>query len=73
LKANNFSEDTEGGFWVSDPTKTDKLVVPLDTTDQHSNDKLECNISKVVTSEPKKNRKSKCGPNKMHASKHAIK
>jgi len=41
--------------------------------DQHSNDKLECNVSKVVTSKPKKNRKSKYGPNKIHASKHAIK
>jgi len=46
-------------------------VVPSDTTDQHSNDKLECNVSRVVTSKPKK--KSKCGPNKTHASKHAIK
>jgi len=41
--------------------------------DQHSNDKLECNVSRVVTSKPKKNRKSKYGPNKIHASKHAIK
>jgi len=49
-----------------------KSVVPLDTTDQHSNDKLECNVSKVVTSKPKKNRESKYGPNKTHASKHAI-
>jgi len=48
-------------------------VVPSDTTDQHSNDKLECNVSRVATSKPKKNRKSKCGPNKTHASKHAIK
>jgi len=51
----------------------DKSVVPSDTTDQCSNDKLECNISRVATSKPKKNRKSKCGPNKIHASKHAIK
>jgi len=73
-KANNLIEDTEGEFRVSDPTKIDhKSVVPLDTTCQHSNDKLECDVSRVVTSEPKKNRKSKCGPNKMHASKHAIK
>jgi len=28
---------------------------------------------KYSTSKPKKNRKSKCGPNKTHASKHAIK
>jgi len=41
--------------------------------DKHSNDKLECNVSRVATSKPKKNRKSKCGPNKTHASKHAIK
>jgi len=61
------------GFRVSDPTKIDKSVVPSDTTDQRSNDKLECNISRVATSEPKKNRKSKCRPNKMHASKHVIK
>jgi len=61
------------GFRVSDPTKIDKLVVPSDTTDQRSNDKLECNVSRVATSKPKKNRKSKCGPNEMHASKHAIK
>jgi len=58
---------------VSDPTEKDKSVAPSDTTDQHANDKLECNVSRVATSEPKKNRKSKCGPNKMHASKHAIK
>jgi len=32
-----------------------------------------CNISRVATSKPKKNRKSKHGPNKIHASKHAIK
>jgi len=61
------------GFRVSDPTKMDKSVVPSDTTDQRSNDKLECNVSRVVTRMPKKNRKSKCGPDKMHASKHAIK
>jgi len=67
------SEDTEGEFRVSDPTKIDKSVVPLDTTDQHSNDKLECNVSKVATSKSKKDRKSKYGPNKIHASKHAIK
>jgi len=72
-KANNLSKDTEGEFRVSDPTKIDKLVVPLDTTDRHSNDKLECNVSRVVASKPKKNRKSKYGPNKIHASKHAIK
>jgi len=60
------------GFRVSDPTEIDKSVVPLDTTDQRSNDRLECNVSRVATSKPKKNRKSKCGPNKMHASKHAI-
>jgi len=48
-------------------------VVPSDTTDQRSNDKLECNASRVATSKPKKNRKSKYGPNKIHASKHAIK
>jgi len=48
-------------------------VVPSDTTDQRSNDKLECNVSRVATSKPKKNRKSKYGPNKTHASKHAIK
>jgi len=66
-------EDTEGEFQVSDPTEKDKSVVPLDTTDQHSNDKLECNISKVATSKHKKNQKSKYGPNKIHASKHAIK
>jgi len=47
--------------------------VPSDTTDQHSNDKLECNVSRAATSKPKKSRKSKCGPNKIHASKHAIK
>jgi len=58
---------------VLDPTKMDKSVAPSDTTDQRSNDKLECNVSRVATSEPKKNRKSKCGPNKIHASKHAIK
>ena len=45
----------------------------MDTTDQHSNDKLECNVSRVATSKPKKNRKSKCGPDETHASKHAIK
>ena len=39
--------------------------------DQHSNDKLECDVSRVATSKHKK--KSKHGPNKMHASKHAIK
>jgi len=72
-KANNCIEDTARGFWVSDPTKMDKSVVPSDTTDQHSNDKLECNVSRVAASKPKKNRKSKCGPNKIHASKHAIK
>jgi len=44
------------GFRVSDPTKTDKSVVPSDTTDQHSNDKLECNVSRVATSKPKKNK-----------------
>jgi len=48
-------------------------VAPSDTTDQHSNDKLECNASRVASSKPKKNRKSKCRPNKIHASKHAIK
>jgi len=58
---------------VSDPTETDKSVVPSDTTDQCSNDKLECNVSRVATSKPKKNRKSKCRPDKIHASKHAIK
>jgi len=67
------SEDTEWEFRVSDPTEMDKSVVPLDTTDWHSNDKLECNVGRVATSKPKKNRKSKHGPNKMHASKHAIK
>jgi len=61
------------GVRVSDPTEIDKSVVPSDTTDQRSNDKLECNTSRVATSKPKKNRKSKCGPNKIHASKHAIK
>ena len=73
MKANNLIEDTEGEFRVSDPIKKDKSVVPLDTTDQHTNDKLECNVSRVATSKPKKNRKSKCGPNETHASKHAIK
>jgi len=58
---------------VSDPTEIDKSVVPSDTTDQHSNGELECNVSKVATSKPKKNWKSKYGPNKIHASKHAIK
>jgi len=48
-------------------------VVPSDTTDHHTNDKLECNMTRIATSKPKKNRKSKCGPNKTHASKHAIK
>jgi len=72
-KANNCVEDTAMGFRVSDPTEIDKSVVPLDTTDQRSKDKLECNISRVATSKPKKNRKSKCGPDKIHASKHAIK
>jgi len=61
------------GFRVSDPTEINKSVVPSDRTDQRSNDKLECNISRVATSKPKKNQKSKCGPNKIHASKHAIK
>jgi len=61
------------GFRVSDPTEIDKSVVPLDTTDQRSNDKLECNTSRVATSKPKKHQKSKYGPNKIHASKHAIK
>jgi len=61
------------GFRVSDPTEIDKSVVPSDTTDQRSNDKLECNTSRVTPSKPKKNRKSKCGPNKIHASNHAIK
>jgi len=60
------------GIRVSDPTKN-KSVVPSDTTDQRSNDKLECNTSRVAPSKPKKNRNSKCRPNKMHASKHAIK
>ena len=73
LKAKCLSEDTEGEFRVSDPTEMDKSVVPSDTTDQHSNDKLECNVSRVATSKPKKNRKSKCGPNETHASKHVIK
>jgi len=73
LKANNCIEDTAMGFRVSDPTEIDKSVVPSDTTDQPSNDKLECNTSRVATSKPKKNRKSKYGPNKIHASKHAIK
>ena len=72
-KANNLSEDTEGEFRVSDPTEINESVVPLDTTDQHPNDKLECNISRVAASKPNKNRKSKYGPNKTHASKHAIK
>jgi len=58
---------------VLDPTEMDKSVVPSDTTDQRSNDKLECNVSRVAASKPKKNRKSKHGPNKTHASKHAIK
>jgi len=58
---------------VSDPTETDKSVAPSDTTDQRSNAELECNTSRVAPSKPKKNRKSKCGPNKIHASKHAIK
>jgi len=53
LKTNNLIEDTERGFRASDPTKTDESVAPLDTTDQHSNDKLECNVSRVVTSKPK--------------------
>jgi len=30
-------------------------------------------MTRIATSKPKKNRKSKCGPNKTHASKHAIK
>jgi len=72
-KANNCIEDTAMGFRASDPTEMDKSVVPSDTTDQRSNDKLECNTSRVAASKPKKNRKSKCGPNKIHASKHAIK
>jgi len=72
-KANNSIEDTEMGFQVSDPTKTDELVAPSDTADKRSNDKLECNVSRVATSKPKKNRKSKCRPDKMHASKHATK
>jgi len=72
-KANNSNEDTEREFLVSDPTEKDKSVAPSDTTDQNSNDKLECNVSNVATSEPKKNRKSKCGPNETHASKHAMK
>jgi len=61
------------GFRVSDPTKIGKSVAPSDTTDQHSNGELECDVSRVATSKPKKNRKSKHGPNEMHASKHAIK
>jgi len=73
LKANDLFEDTEGEFPASDTTKINKSVVPLDTMDQHSNDKLECNVSRAVTSKPKKYRKSKCGPNEMHASKNAIK
>jgi len=72
-KANNCNEDTAMGVRVSDPTEISKSVVPSDTTDQRSNGVLECNASRVATSEPKKNRKSKCGPNKIHASKHAIK
>jgi len=48
-------------------------VVPLDATDQQFNDMLECNVSRVVTTKPKKNQKSKHGPNETHASKHAIK
>jgi len=72
-KASILSEDTEGEFRVSDPTEINTLVVPSETTDQHSNDTLECNVSRVVTSKPKKNRKSKYGPNKIRASKHAIK
>jgi len=61
------------GFRGSDHTEMNKSVVPSDRTDQRSNDKLECNVSRVATSKPKKNRKSKYGPNKIHASKHAIK
>jgi len=63
----------KGEFQVPNPTKKKKSVVPLEAMDQHSNDKLECNVGNVATSAPKKNWKSKHGPNKMHASKHAIK
>jgi len=73
LKANVLSEDTEGEFRVSDPTEMNALVVPSDTTDRHSNDELECNVSRVATSKPKKNRKSKNETTKAHVSKHAIK
>jgi len=74
LKAYNSSEDTEGELRVSDPTEKDKSVVPLEATDQHSTmTKLECNVGKIATSKPKKNRKSKYGPNKIQASRHAIK
>jgi len=65
------NEDKARKFRVSDPTEKDKSVVPLDTMDQHANDELECNVSRVATSKPKKNRKSKCGPNETHASEHA--
>jgi len=49
-------------------------VEPSEATDQHfAMTKLDCNVGKIATSKPKKNRKSKYGPNKIHASKHAIK
>jgi len=49
-------------------------VVPSEVADQHfTMTKLECNVGKIAKSKPKKNRKSKYGPNKIHASKHAIK
>jgi len=59
---------------VLDPTKKQKLVVPSDPTDPHSNDKLERNVIKIATSKPmKKKKKPKSDPNKIHASKQAIK
>ena len=58
-KANSSHEDTEGEFQVPDPAKKKKLVAPLETTDLHFNDKLECNVGKVAASKPKKNQKSK--------------
>jgi len=73
LKANKLNEDIERDFRVSDPTERSKSVVPSDTTDQHSNGKLECNVGRVATSKPKKIWRTKYGPNKLHASKHAIK
>jgi len=46
-KARNTREDTEGEIRALDPAMKHKLVAPLDPTDQHSNDKLECNVGKL--------------------------